>query len=136
VSDDDDALEISANDAKGATIALAEALSAAEGQLRRTRAALSRLEDGQARGTDAELLLGADSGGARHFLDGEAVHAGDILLLLTVDGWLGVRYEWSFDPESEPVAYASLPGAFAGTQVAFRIPEGARLARRSRQSTD
>ena len=124
----DDGLDVSADSAKRAAIKLAAELEMSAGRLRWAEATMERLDGAGERGTGETLLLGQGSGGPRHFLDGEPVHAGEILLLLTVDGWLGVRYEWSFDVNSEPTAYMALPGAFETTQIPFRIPADARLA--------
>ena len=126
--DEDDDLEVSADDARQAAIALAAAFKSADTDRRCLRAALQRRDDCRPRNAGSELRLGVDHGGRRHFLDGEAVHAGNTLLLLTVDGWLPVRYEWSFDPATEPVGYVALPGAFGESAAPLRLPSDARLA--------
>lgn len=55
------------------------------------------------------LVLGRTEGGRRHFLDGRAVHAGDVLELLAGDGhWLAIRYEWSWDHDTPPTAHTTL----------------------------
>lgn len=43
--------------------------------------------------------------GLRHYLDGEPVHAGDSLELLTGDGWRRGRYEWGFRWDGPPVLF-------------------------------
>ena len=49
------------------------------------------------------LVAGRDSGGDRHFLDGKAVHAGQMLEILMPSGkWLPVRYESSWDDGFHP----------------------------------
>ncbi len=84
------------------------------------------------------LELREDAGGLRHFLDGKPVHAGDILDLLLPDGaWLPGRYEWDFEPGSEPWFYFPLGGEWEGrqklnpdvepVQARIRLPENAVL---------
>jgi len=124
----DPTIEVTEEAAKRAAVALLEEVTTSEGKLRRMHAALQRLEDGRPRHTGEQLCLRQDGGGWRHFLDGDPVHAGNTLLLLTTDGWLTIRYEWCFDPNRSPTAYVYLPGAFGDDDVPMRLPETARLA--------
>ena len=56
----------------------------------------------------AQLILGRSDGGPRHFLNGHLVDAGSSLELLLEDGtWLPIRYEWSWQPDTQPSAYAA-----------------------------
>ncbi len=43
----------------------------------------------------AKLVLGEDGGGARYFLDGRPVHAGDLVEVCWSDVWHPVRFEWT-----------------------------------------
>lgn len=114
--------------AKQAVIALAAALE--EARLARACDAAARSHrPADAAETGEPLRLGEDHGGPRHFLGGEPVHAGEPLLLLTADGWLRVRYEWSFRPAAEPLGYVTLPGAFEQPQAPLRLPPEARFRR-------
>ena len=54
-----------------------------------------------ARGSELELR-NEGSSGYRHCLDDRAVHAGSMLELLTDNGWVTGRYEWSFNPDGNP----------------------------------
>ena len=47
-------------------------------------------------------LVHEGSSGSRHYLDGRPVHAGSFLQLLTDDGWIDGRYEWSYDADERP----------------------------------
>ena len=81
---------------------------------------------------DSILVLGADAGGARHFLAGQPVHAGTALeLRLPDDRWIVVRYEWSWDVAARPRAYLALGGRGErlgyAEQVDFALPERAEL---------
>ncbi len=40
--------------------------------------------------------------GYRHYLNDQAVHAGSFLQVLTEDGWVDGRYEWSFMVLAKP----------------------------------
>ena len=63
-----------------------------------------------------QLILGRTDGGARHFLAGRAVHAGDTLQLQVAGGdWLPIRYEWSWDPDTPPTGHLAL-GVPAGAE--------------------
>lgn len=77
------------------------------------------------RGTGLPLVLGRDSGGERHFLDGERVYAGAALWLETEDGWFPVRYESQWP-------WGRLRGVLYGITItgdsAADIPPGARFA--------
>lgn len=81
-----------------------------------------------------QLILGRSDGGPRHFLNGHPVHAGSSLELLLADGtWLRIRYEWDWQPDTEPTAYAAL-GVPAGAEnltdaplVSFKLPARAIL---------
>lgn len=42
------------------------------------------------------IIAGQDGGGFRHFLDGEAVHAGDGMEMLSDGHWLRGRYEMNY----------------------------------------
>lgn len=54
-------------------------------------------------GTANTLELRPEPGGLRHYLDGEPVHCGDILELLTDDGArVLVRYEWNWKQGGPP----------------------------------
>lgn len=120
--------EVTLSEAKAALVTLGTALDSAELARQRAQATTRRLS---ARTTDdgASLRLGEDTGSPRHFLQGEPVHAGEPLLLLTTDGWLRVRYEWTFEPDRDPVGYVTLPGAFEEPQVPLRLAREARFMR-------
>jgi hypothetical protein len=81
---------------------------------------------------DSVLVLGADTGGLRHFLAGRPVHAGTALeLRMPDDRWLVVRYEWSWEPSQRPRAHLALGGRGEALgyaeQVEFSLPERAEL---------
>jgi hypothetical protein len=69
------------------------------------------------------------------------VHAGTSLELLLADGrWLRIRYEWNWQPDTEPTAYAAL-GVPAGAEkltdpplVSFKLPARAILRWPERQA--
>ena len=43
-----------------------------------------------------QLELRREPGGFRHYLDGQPIHAGDLLEMQTDDGsWVLIRYEWN-----------------------------------------
>ena len=71
------------------------------------------------------LEEGADAGGRRDFLAGDAVHAGQQLYLLTCVGWHAVRYESNM-PQKSPVLYLPLPGV--PREVVIAVPREARFA--------
>ncbi len=73
-----------------------------------------------------QLLEDRDRGGPRHFLAERAVHAGDVVYLLTQLGWMPARYEWGYRPGTQCQLYVRLPGADNATAV--QMPHGARLA--------
>jgi hypothetical protein len=54
------------------------------------------------------------------------VHAGEHLFLLLDDGWVAVRYEWGFKPDSSPRLYLGIAGA--DDAACLCVPDGARLA--------
>lgn len=80
------------------------------------------------------LELGRDSGGRRHYLSGRPVHAGVVLELLTVNGWLRGRYEWTYR-KNDPAIFClmlQVPGTDQDGypnrhQVEFLLPEYALL---------
>lgn len=117
---------------KAACIRLAAETTAATNDALWSRAALLRMENRSVSGHGARLDMRRDGGGHRHFLDGEAVHAGDGLELMTASGWLRIRYEWSFNKDALPFAYAVLPGVDS-SEICFRIPLDALLARPMRR---
>ena len=71
------------------------------------------------------LEEGTDGGGRRDFLAGRAVHAGQMLYLLTCAGWHAVRYESNM-PHKASVLYLPLPGV--PEEVVIGVPLGARFA--------
>jgi hypothetical protein len=70
------------------------------------------------------LEEGTDGGGRRDFLAGRAVHAGQMLYLLTCAGWHAVRYESNM-PHKTSVLYLPLPGV--QEEVVIGVPRGARF---------
>lgn len=78
--------------------------------------------------TGARLDLVRESGGLRHYLSGEPVHAGDGLELQLEGGsWVGGRYEWNFQGESPPLFYFGLAGV--PEELVIALPSTARLRR-------
>jgi hypothetical protein len=78
----------------------------------------------------APLRDGRDSGGRRHYLMGEPVHAGDRIMLLTRWGWLPGRFESGGD--GAPRFYASpIPGD--ADEVSWAITEAMHFARPPRE---
>jgi hypothetical protein len=81
------------------------------------------------------LELREEPGGLRHYLAGEAIHAGEILELLLPDGaWLEGRYEWDFRQDVRPLFFTALggdwerdPARYEPLQAPMRIPELATL---------
>jgi hypothetical protein len=79
------------------------------------------------------LVLGRDSGGMRHFLANQPVHAGTGLeLRLADDVWVRVRYEWSYMAAEPPRAYLALGGrgeelGYEPGPVSFLLPTRAEL---------
>lgn len=80
------------------------------------------------------LVLREESGGLRHYLGGQGVHAGDILeLLLEKDAWIAGRYEWSYQMNKRPAFYICLGGNWERDdrkdpiQVPIALPENATL---------
>lgn len=50
---------------------------------------------------EGRIILGHEGpGNYRHFVDGEAVHAGAAIQVKFGDGWIAGRYEWRFDGKS------------------------------------
>lgn len=45
--------------------------------------------------------------GYRHYLDGEPVHAGEILEMYRNGQWTAGRYEWNYKAGSKPAFYLS-----------------------------
>ena len=43
----------------------------------------------------------------RHYLDNRPVHCGDIMALCQEGRWVNGRFEWSGDPEDNPVFHAA-----------------------------
>lgn len=80
---------------------------------------------------DQMLVLGRESGGARHFLAGHPVHCGSVLELLMAGGrWIPVRYEWDF--ARPPRFYFTLGGPWEDVaggpeQVIVVLPSNAVL---------
>jgi hypothetical protein len=72
-----------------------------------------------------QIKNGSDAGGARDFLAGRSVHAGELLYVLTYAGWHPVRYESNM-PLYRPVLYLPLPGVRA--DVVLGIPQEACFA--------
>jgi hypothetical protein len=66
-----------------------------------------------------------DGGGRRDFPAGCAVHAGQMLYLLTCVSWHAVRYESNM-PHKTPVLYLPLPGV--QQEVVIAAPREARIA--------
>lgn len=92
----------------------------------RERARRKKLPQEDARLVEGHPLEeGTDGGGGRDFLAGLAVHAGQMLYLLTCAGWHAVRYESNM-PHKAPVLYLPLPGVQA--EVVLAVPRGARFA--------
>lgn len=91
------------------------------------------------------LQLRQEPSGPRHYLDGEPVHAGQVLELALFEGvavtaagdadpvWLRGRYEWSYQPGDLPRFFLELGNGLAlgrGECVAlaeFRLPAAAVL---------
>ncbi len=80
------------------------------------------------------LILRRDAGGLRHFLDGNAVHAGEFLELRLPKGvWVLIRYEWNWQSElphgvmllGGPAEEANCPSLLP--DVVFQIPGNAEL---------
>ena len=71
---------------------------------------------------EGEMTFAWRSPGSRYFLQGEPVHAGDVLELLLDDGqWQPVRFEWSAAPERRPIMVINQHDAFAlPDQAIFR----------------
>jgi len=90
---------------------------------RARRRSLAREEASAAEGH--RLEEGADRGGRRDFLAGRAVHAGDVLYILTCAGWHPVRYESNM-PRKASVLYVPLPGV--GEEVVIAVPREALFA--------
>lgn len=95
-------------------------------ELERERARRHGLRRRDTRTPDGHPLReGMDGGGARDFLAGRAVHAGEALFLLTCAGRHPVRYE-SNAAAGEPVLYVPLPGV--RDDVVIGVRRDARLA--------
>lgn len=115
-----------------AEIQLRDALEAGKVLERECRNLSIKLEVQRARCAHAKtspegspLRQGATLGGRRYYLEGEPVHAGEPLLLLTRWGWIPGRYESS--PAGEPLFFCRpLPGSDA--QVCIEIDGKALLA--------
>jgi hypothetical protein len=73
----------------------------------------------------ANLVIGDDGAGPRHYLTGRAVHAGNNLEMLTETGWQPVRYEAEWTDDSL-TARLLLPDerelVVPGTDVELRWP--------------
>jgi hypothetical protein len=95
-------------------------------EIERERARRRALEPEGARLVEGHRLEeGTDAGGRRDFLGGCAVHAGQVLYLLTFVGWQAVRYESNM-PHNAPLLYLSLPGV--PQEVVIAVPRRARFA--------
>ena len=70
------------------------------------------------------LREGTTVGGPRHFLDDEAPHAGTGVWLLTDDGWLRGRYEWTFEPGTPAEIWI---GVGRNDEAVIQVYPGARL---------
>lgn len=77
----------------------------------------------------ANLVIGDDGAGPRHYLMGKAVHAGNSLEMLTDAGWQLVRYEAEWTDDSL-TARLLLPDegelASPGPDVELRWPSAAK----------
>lgn len=62
---------------------------------------------GTVSGLGQRLELRREAGGARHYLGGEPVHAGDKLEVWREGAWLCGRYEWNARQEPTPAIYLS-----------------------------
>ncbi len=67
------------------------------------------------------LELRFEEAGYRHYLQGQPVHAGDLVELFTEKtGWISGRYEWSYQPEE-------LPSVFYDEEKGFVVQAGDQL---------
>jgi hypothetical protein len=110
----DDSLRSVAAELWGQHYRMPDALAArAEQRVPRAPAPTTSRDKDDRRG--GRLELAEDAGGPRHFLLGEAVHAGTGLELLLADGrWIPGRYEFTrHDDDLRPLFYADLPLATA-----------------------
>lgn len=130
---DDPPEELDAVKLRDAALALDAEVARLESELSRWRATAQRLAaaEGRAASAGAPLELRWDSGGRRHYLNGEPVHAGAQLAVLTPQGWLRCRYESRHGRAVGAegltgLAYIALAGSWEG--AAFAIPDDARLA--------
>jgi hypothetical protein len=95
-------------------------------EIERERARRHSLVGEDARPAEGHRLEeGTDGGGRRDFLAGRAVHAGQVLYLLTYAGWHAARYESNM-PHKASVLYLPLPGV--PEEVVIGVPLGARFA--------
>jgi len=60
----------------------------------------------------SRLELQHESGGRRHYLNGEPVHAGEILEMYRDGKWITGRYEWTFREDELPVFYVNEAGGY------------------------
>ena len=74
---------------------------------------------------DGEMTFTRRSPGSHYFLQGEPIHAGDVLELLLDDGeWQPVRFEWSTEPDRKPIVVINQETALAlPDQARFRWPQ-------------
>jgi hypothetical protein len=54
-----------------------------------------------------QLELRREESGLRHYVDNQAVRGGSFLEMLTGDGWVTGRYEWTFNADSKPFLMVS-----------------------------
>ncbi|TWU59622.1 hypothetical protein [Crateriforma conspicua] len=50
------------------------------------------------------LELRDEESGLRYYLEGQPLHAGDLVSVFTKHGWEDARYEWNYNEGSRPVA--------------------------------
>jgi hypothetical protein len=64
------------------------------------------------------LEVRREQGGLRNYVDGEEVHAGDVLEMLIADGtWITGRYEWTHSEDERPAFYTGEPGPDEGVLI-------------------
>lgn len=64
------------------------------------------------------LEVRREQGGLRNYVDGEEVHAGDVLEMLVADGtWIAGRYEWTYREDERPAFYVGERGSDKGILI-------------------
>jgi hypothetical protein len=64
------------------------------------------------------LEVRREQGGLRNYVDGEEVHAGDVLeMLIAVGIWIAGRYEWTYREDERPVFYMGERGPDEGVLI-------------------